>query len=347
MEYKEFIDQVKVDLPERLSGTLEGAMVNETQVNKLQGLSYGGISIVPEDSIMGLTMDMQPYFQMLSGGMDYESVMERIADTAAVTYAERPAFTVEFIECYEAVKDRLMIQLIGREGNEEILQRIPHHPIEDMEVVYRLHVQDTADGRATALVTNAMLEHYGITAEQLQQDAFVSALSHEPYEIKTIAEIINELVGAEVIPKGELPVYVASNKERMNGAGVIAYPGFMEDATKRLGGNFYVLPSSIHEVILVPDTFEISSRELQDMVKAINAEQVKPKDKLSDRVYHYDCKEKIFERADKYESRKLNQELDRGSFRSSVLETLRGNQKGCSESSHRNGVAPRRDETVL
>ena len=347
MEYKEFIDQVKVDLPERLFGTLEGATVKGAQVNKLQGLSYTGISIVPEGSIMGLTMDMQSYFQLLDGGMDYERVVERIADTAVAAYAERPAFTAKFIESYEAVKDRLMIQLIGREGNEEILQTIPHHPMEDMEIVYRLHVQDTVVGRSTVLVTNAMLEQYGITAEQLQQDALVSVISHEPYEIKTIAEIINELVGAEVVPKEELPVYVASNKERMNGAGVITYPGFMEDAAKQLGGDFYILPSSLHEVILVPDTFAMSYRERQDMVKTINAEQVDPENKLSDHVYHYDCKEKIFERADKYESRKLNQELNIGSSRASVLETLRSNQKDFSERSHKNSVAPRRDETVL
>ena len=63
--------------------------------------------------------------------------MEQIADRAIGAYAVRPAVTAEDIGSYEAVKDKLMIQLIGREGNEEMLRTIPHHSIEDMEIVYR------------------------------------------------------------------------------------------------------------------------------------------------------------------------------------------------------------------
>ena len=98
-------------------------------------------------------------------------------------------------------------------------------------------------------------------------------------------------------------MYVASNKERIHGAGVIAYPEFMEEAAKRLGGDFYVLPSSIHEVILIPDTPDVSVLELQGIVQSVNVEQVAPEERLSDHIYHYDSKEKLFERSDKYESR--------------------------------------------
>ena len=347
MEYREFMEQIKKDLPERLSGILEGAVVNTTQVDKLQGRSYEGLSIVPEGSMIGLTMDLQPYFQMFNDGMAYENIVEQIADRASGTYADRPAVTAESIGSYEAMKDKLMIQLIGREGNEGMLRTIPHHSIEDMEIVYRLRVQDTEMGLASALVTNSMLGHYGITAEQLRQDAFASAVSHTPFEIKTMAEVLNELMGAEIIPQDELPMYVASNKERIHGAGVIAYPEFMEEATKRLGGDFYVLPSSIHEVILMPDTPDVSALELQGIVQSVNVEQVAPEERLSDHIYHYDSKEKLFERADKYENRKLNQEHDEQESRPSVLFTLRLNQKDCSEKPPKGTAVSRRDETVL
>ena len=347
MEYREFMEQIKKDLPERLSGILEGAVVNTTQVDKLQGRSYEGLSIVPEGSMIGLTMDLQPYFQMFNDGMAYENIVEQIADRASGTYADRPAVTAESIGSYEAVKDKLMIQLIGREGNEGMLRTIPHHSIEDMEIVYRLRVQDTEMGLSSALVTNSMLGHYGITAEQLRQDAFASAVSHTPFEIKTMAEVLNELMGAEIIPQDELPMYVVSNKERIHGAGVIAYPEFMEEAAKRLGGDFYVLPSSIHEVILIPDTPDVSVLELQGIVQYVNVEQVAPEERLSNHIYHYDSKEKLFERADKYENRKLNQEQERESSRFSVLDALRSNQKDCSERPHKNTAVIRRDVAAL
>ena len=87
MEYREFMEQIKKDLPERLSGVLEGATVDTTQVDKLQGRSYEGLSIVPEGSMIGLTMDLQPYFQMFNDGMAYENIVEQIADRASGTYA--------------------------------------------------------------------------------------------------------------------------------------------------------------------------------------------------------------------------------------------------------------------
>ena len=91
MDYREFMEQVKKDLPEQLSGVLEGAAVDTTQVDKLQGRSYEGLRIVPEGSIIGLTMDLQPYFQMFNDGISYENIVEQIADRAAGAYAVRPA----------------------------------------------------------------------------------------------------------------------------------------------------------------------------------------------------------------------------------------------------------------
>ena len=63
MEYREFMEQIKKDLPERLSGTLEGATVDTTQVDRLQGCSYEGLSIVPDGSMIGLTMTYSPIFR--------------------------------------------------------------------------------------------------------------------------------------------------------------------------------------------------------------------------------------------------------------------------------------------
>ena len=82
MDYREFMEQVKKDLPERLSGVLEGATVDTTQVDKLQGRSYEGLSIAPDGSMIGLTMDLQPYFQMFNDGISYENIVEQIADRA-------------------------------------------------------------------------------------------------------------------------------------------------------------------------------------------------------------------------------------------------------------------------
>ena len=80
MEYSDFIESVKADLPDRLTGMLEGAAIEETHVSKLQGRSYDGIRIMPYGSGMGLMVDMQPYFQSLKEGAPYEMVLGDLAD---------------------------------------------------------------------------------------------------------------------------------------------------------------------------------------------------------------------------------------------------------------------------
>lgn len=346
MEYKEFVEKVKSDLPVRFSGALDGAAVEATHVSKLQGRSYDGISIIPQDSIMGMTMDMQPYFQMMQDGIPYETVLENLAGTAVDRYEGKPDISLEEIGNYAVVKDHLTVQLVGKERNEEMLRQIPHHDLEDMSVIYRLQIRSDGYGEASITVTNAMLEQYGVTAEQLHRDALESAAVRHPYEIRTMSEIFSEFSDGMIIPEEELPLYVATNESRLNGAGVLSYPGFLEVAADRLKGSFYILPSSVHEVILLPEKSAFSVQELQAMVQDINAAEVSPEEQLSNHVYHYDSKERVFEFADKYETRKQDKALGKDKGRPSVLETLHEHQKECAEKPRKMAPAHHREEAA-
>ena len=81
-------------------------------------------------------------------------------------------------------------------------------------------------------------------------------------------------------------MFVAGVFDNIHGAGVIAYPNFFEDAAEKLGGDFYVLPSSIHEVLLVRDNGEMTAKDLEALVREVNATQVAPEEQLTDHVYH-------------------------------------------------------------
>ena len=107
------------------------------------------------------------------------------------------------------------------------------------------------------------------------------------------------------------PLYVATTEREMYGAGVLAVPSFFDDAAEKLDGNFYVLPSSVHEILLLPDRFAPEPQLLKEMVQDVNANEVDPKDRLSDNVYHYDAKERIFELAEKYERRMEEKSKDK------------------------------------
>ena len=85
-------------------------------------------------------------------------------------------------------------------------------------------------------------------------------------------------------------MYVLSNQKRVFGAAGLLYDRVLSDAGVRLEDDFYVLPSSVHEVILVPDHVAGSEKELRIMVHEVNHTQVEPEEILSESVYHYDRK---------------------------------------------------------
>lgn len=124
----------------------------------------------------------------------------------------------------------------------------------------------------------------------------------------------------EKMPHAEIPMVVVTNEDRVNGAATMFYPGVMDEIGEKLGGNFFVLPSSLHETIVVPNDGNMEYKALLAMVTEINATEVNKQDKLTDQVYHYDVTDKVFEKASRYEDRK--QEKDKSHEKKSVLEKL-------------------------
>ena len=92
---------------------------------------------------------------------------------------------------------------------------------------------------------------------------------------------------APLAPEEVGGMYVLTNSTGSLGAAALFYPDVKEKAAELLGSDYYILPSSTHEVILVPDTAGINPKELCEMVKQANRTVVDEKDILSDNVYHY------------------------------------------------------------
>ncbi|MCR4727628.1 MAG: DUF5688 family protein, partial [Lachnospiraceae bacterium] len=311
MDFDEFREQLKEDLKERLfERTGDDIEVTSSSVEKLQNAGYEGITVRKEGDPVGLNIDAGTFFKDYdSGKKEYEDVLDDVTDIAIRGFEEAPAFDISSLNNYDVMKEHLSLQVVATDRNADMLENIPHKEIEDMSVVCRFMVASGNDCIGSILVTNRLLENMGITEEQLFNDAAKYAPDLRPSEIKGMADVLAEMMGIDVgeldsqfggaLGQPEIQMYVASTHDKANGAGIIAYPGFMEMAAEKVGGDFFLLPSSVHEVILVPDKGQMDYHELEKMVKEVNATQVELKDQLSDHVYHYDSKERVFELAEK------------------------------------------------
>ena len=285
--------------------------ISKQEVSKLQGESYTGMAVRPENSEIGATLNLKDFYEALGSGMFLEDVMDSIERSVVSAVRHMPHYDARVLEDYDRMKDALTVDLVPVAGNEEKLAQIPHKNVEDMALVYRFEEESSVYGSASILVTNEMLAVYDITADQLHEDAMKAAVQNRPAKLHNMNDVMRDMMGdmSGLVPMNEpSPLWVATVEGGQNGAGVIQYPGFLDQAAEALGGDFYVLPSSVHEVLLVADDGSMEIGYLEEMVRSVNETEVSPAERLSNNVYHYDSEAHIFENARTFEAREAEKE---------------------------------------
>ena len=300
------------------------------QVNKLNE-SYEAMAVHLEGSKIGVNFHLEDYIEAYEDGVAYQNVVERAVTDIEKHIDHIPEFDITFISDYKLAKERLSIEVVSAERNAQVLENVPHKMMEDIAIVYRVNVNDGG----TVLVNNDLLDLYGISPEQLHKDAVKSAPIIKPVVLKGMNQVLTEMMSPKDKRSADLDLldqdemmYVATVPDKRNGAGVLAYDTFLDDAAKKLGGDFFILPSSVHEILLLKDDGETSYVELEHMVKQINAAEVSEDEQLTDSVYHYDSKSKVFELGEKYEKRRKQ---ERSSEKGSVLKELQEKQASAAE----------------
>ena len=194
---------------------------------------------------------------------------------------------VSFFTEWENAKQRIIFRIVNYNANKELLNGVPHRRILDLAVVYHCLVESTPEADATILIHNYHMESWKVTEDVL----YHAALENTPCLQK--ACVVNmEQVCRSMISEKDSDLAVAksinilTNTNRTNGAGVILYPNVLKEFAKEMRHDFYIIPSSIHETILLPmlgDDWEA----LSQMVREVNATKLLPEEVLSDHVYEY------------------------------------------------------------
>ena len=334
MDFNEFKEQFTEDVKQGLADAGIEAKVSTNTVEKMNE-SYEAMTVTPEGSNVGVNVNMEKFFEAYENGTDYEAVVGKAIGVIEGGFANQPTVDVSALTDYDQMKDKLIMEVVSAEANADMLDKVPHKDMEDMAVVYRFEIDSNDDGRATILVTNQLIETMGVTPEQLHADAMENAPELKPAVIKGMSEVMAEMMGVSTedlammgmpMDHADEQMFVASVPDKIHGAGVLAYQDFMDQAAERVGGDFFILPSSIHEVLIVPDNGNMSLSDLEAMVKEVNATQVAPEDKLTDTFYHHEGKAMVFELGEKFVERQSEKEAGieaEASEKGSVLDELK------------------------
>lgn len=198
--------------------------------------------------------------------------------------------TVHDIE-HGAVRDRIYCEEVNAGRYEDAAKHAPHEHLEDLMVVARYRLDD----KRSILVTDDMCWHFRMTPEEVMETAHKNTDSQE-HKITRLGDEMRRLMLSSGIPEEyiddvlrcALPIWVLSNADSSDGAAKITSKDAMKTAYETVGESFYILPSSRHEVLIVPESFISDPATLSEMVRSVNSTVVAPADWLSDNVYQYD-----------------------------------------------------------
>lgn len=158
---------------------------------------------------------------------DYAGVLAESTHAIMQGLENVPSVDASELTNYEVMKEKLSIEVISAETNAELLTKVPHESMEDMAVVYRFVLESNDTGRASILVTNDMIDHMGVTHEQLKADALENAPEIRPAVIQGMSEVMREMMGPEAFEMFGLPeeqeemMYVATVPDKNSGAGCL------------------------------------------------------------------------------------------------------------------------------
>lgn len=293
LNYEEFQET----LQKEIDSFLPQDAIYETELNLVEknNVSLTGLTIRKVGENMAPNFYLEPYYEQYQAGKS----MEKICENIAILYEQIavPDITLREITSYEEVKEHLEIHLVSKENNEAYLAKGPYRLNEiGAEIVY-INLGKGEDGQATVRVTNELMQQYGIPTEALFAEAYQNTVEQYPLEIKTMLEVMQELMGIEMpelmgeIPESEPQMYVVSNTQRLNGATVLMYPDSLKKIAERVGGEYYILPSSTHEILAIPKNQAPTPAELRQMVREINRDEVEPTERLASEVFLYKAKE--------------------------------------------------------
>lgn len=292
MEIKEFAQQVADAVQERLDGECR-AEIKEIRKNNNAVLT--GLMIRNPSTNVSPCIYLEEFFQGFEKGTE---TVEGMADRIAGAYREAglpDRMDISFFTDYEKARKKVRGKLVNTEMNRKLLEAVPHREFLDLSMVYMLRLEEEEEcGMECSIdVKNEYLELWNVSEEELFRDADANARRDGGTVLKSIVDIIKETPYGEEMAIQALdksfPMYVMTNRRRTYGAVGMLDAETLKEAGKVLGGSYYILPSSVHELILLASSGkEGEVQQLEGMVKEINDTQVLAEERLGYHIYRYD-----------------------------------------------------------
>ena len=321
--YEEFFKQTTEYIKQLVSDEYE---VFASENIKNNGVVLHGISIRNKNERLSPVFYLDGYV-----GIEPKAAAQQIVQKYREVKEQEVPFNIDMLTDFNQVKDMICYKVINKDANEELLQDVPYDEIAgDLCAIYYLDIGNDA----SITIRTGMLDLWGISADKLYDYADVNTQRLHPATFRSMAETMIDIMSGgnlmemkmqfgkmnlsddefkreivkELDKDNPIPIYVLQGDGAF-GASVLLYDNVMSEVREHFNGNYFILPSSISELLVVKDDGVIDVRTLQEMVLEVNEIEVSETERLSDTVYY--CNEKgIIAVDDNFVQARTSREVD-------------------------------------
>lgn len=298
MSFEEFTENVLNAIRAKTGGIFQ---IKKHDVIKNNNVKRTGIDVIKNEEDIGPCVYLDAFYREYeSDGMKFDEIVDEVY-RLILKHEDDDAldFDISGFKRWETVRENVHAKLINAEQNEELLEKIPHRIFMDLAVVYYVVARDHAqEDIGTILIHNGHMEMWGQEEENLYREAMINMRTDGEADLTDIRTIAECIMGISFPEKDgndsrDTDMYVLTNQCRRFGAAEILDKKTLRMVADQVGDGFIVLPSSVHETIVLPSKEEAEYGRLADMVQAVNDTMVEAEERLSNHVYVYSRDEEM------------------------------------------------------
>lgn len=284
MNYKEFETELKTALEEYLGSEIT---LNPVKSVKNNGVIYHGLVFQNKASNIAPTIYLDDFYEKYTRGFPFSKTVHEVLRL----YKQSPTVPdingKQFLS-FEANKDKITYRLINYELNQSSLENRPYIPYLDLAITFDIILKADSNGIASLPIKYELLELWGKSVEEIYDLAKRNTERLFPVQIQTMDTLLKDIMLDDKLSENDRPnLLILSNDLTQYGANCMLYRDILKSIGDNLQENFYILPSSIHEVLILGEN-HADALALSDMIQDINEAVVLNEEILSDHPYYYD-----------------------------------------------------------
>ncbi len=298
LSFEDFVKVVQEKIGELLPKDYDGAQIEIRHVVKNNNITLTGLIINLPGCRVTPNIYLEYFYQSyLDDDMNIEEILQKIIDVRIQHSVPPEEFNLDELLDFEKAKDRIYPKLVNRDDNRDYLADKAFKPLANLAVVYQIDVGEHKESIATITISEGILHNWNRNIDELHDLAVANMKRDRPSVFLGMSEVLKELMGgdAPILAGSSEMMWILTNRKKYLGASAVLDDEILERICKQFDNRFYIIPSSIHELILIPSD-GVDPNQLLEIIASVNGTEVQPEDKLSGDLYVYDAEKRMLNR---------------------------------------------------